>query len=96
MVASRVSRYEWPGSGYRPWSRQHLYSQVPTPEARALFAGTPHTVDAVDSPHHRVALMFGAIAHRYGWPCVEGARRSWPRGWPACAGWAAASKLAGD
>jgi phytoene dehydrogenase-like protein len=45
-----------------------------TPEARALFAGnaahawTPLT----RPPSSAVALMFGAVAHRYGWPCVVG------------------------
>jgi phytoene dehydrogenase-like protein len=45
-----------------------------TSEARALFAGnaahawTPLT----RPPSSAVALMFGAVAHRYGWPCVVG------------------------
>ena len=45
-----------------------------TPEARALFAGnaahgwTPLT----RPPTTGIALMFGTVAHRYGWPCVVG------------------------
>jgi phytoene dehydrogenase-like protein len=45
-----------------------------TPEARALFAGnaahgwTPLT----RPPTTGVALIFGSVAHRYGWPCVAG------------------------
>jgi hypothetical protein len=45
-----------------------------TPQARALFAGnaahswTPLT----QPPSSAIALMFGAVAHRYGWPCVVG------------------------
>ncbi len=45
-----------------------------TPEARALFAGNAaHTwVPLSRPPTSALALMFGAIAHRYGWPCVVG------------------------
>jgi phytoene dehydrogenase-like protein len=45
-----------------------------TPQAQALFAGnaahawTPLT----RPPSAAVALIFGAVAHRYGWPCVVG------------------------
>lgn len=45
-----------------------------TREARALLAGnaahswTPLT----RPPSGGIALMFGAVAHRYGWPCVTG------------------------
>jgi phytoene dehydrogenase-like protein len=45
-----------------------------TPQAKALFAGnaahawTPLT----RPPSSAIALMFGAVAHRYGWPCVVG------------------------
>jgi len=45
-----------------------------TPQARALFAGnaahawTPLT----RPPSSAFALMFGAVAHRHGWPCVVG------------------------
>jgi phytoene dehydrogenase-like protein len=45
-----------------------------TPQGRALFAGnaahawTPLT----RAPTTAVAMMFGAVAHRHGWPCVVG------------------------
>jgi phytoene dehydrogenase-like protein len=45
-----------------------------TPQAKALFAGnaahawTPLT----RPPSSAIALMFGAVAHRHGWPCVVG------------------------
>ncbi|CAN3128019.1 phytoene desaturase family protein [Mycobacterium sp. smrl_JER01] len=45
-----------------------------TPQARALFAGNAaHTwVPLNRPPTSALALMFGAVAHRYGWPCVVG------------------------
>ncbi|OLP03694.1 FAD-dependent oxidoreductase [Mycolicibacterium porcinum] len=45
-----------------------------TPQARALFAGNAaHSWTPLSRPPSAgVALMFGTIAHRYGWPCVVG------------------------
>lgn len=45
-----------------------------TPEARALFAGNAaHSwVPLTRPPSTAIALMFGTVAHRYGWPCVVG------------------------
>jgi phytoene dehydrogenase-like protein len=45
-----------------------------TPQARALFAGNAaHAWTPLSRPPtSAVALMFGAVAHRHGWPCVVG------------------------
>jgi phytoene dehydrogenase-like protein len=45
-----------------------------TPAARALFAGNAaHAWTPLSRPPSAaVALMFGAVAHRYGWPAVKG------------------------
>lgn len=45
-----------------------------TPAARALFVGNAaHTwVPLNRPPTSALALMFGGVAHRYGWPCVVG------------------------
>jgi len=61
----------------------------------ALFAGnaahawTPLT----RPPTSAVGLMFGAVAHRHGWPAWSVERDGWPTAWPVCcAHWAVASK----
>jgi len=45
-----------------------------TPQARALFAGNAaHAWTPLSRPpSSAVALMFGAVGHRYGWPAVRG------------------------
>jgi phytoene dehydrogenase-like protein len=45
-----------------------------TPQARALFAGNAaHAWTPLTRPlTSAVALMFGAVGHRHGWPCVVG------------------------